>query len=380
MLAGEVPYAGLTEIGDIMKAHIETPLPSVQQRCPEVPLFLANFVAAMVEKDPANRLPSAFAGAVALREIRSRIEDLQAGVINDTGFRTEPAPIDSLMFRADRDGAGLAATRVQAPKFDPHAKTRTDAPVVGGGDTVVDSRPAGEATGTPVMRATVRQAPRVVGGGIQHSIAHAATEFDLPKVAPPQAAKIDRNADTNTAAPFMPRSRSNFDTERLIDGLGDAPADFVGAIPSPSQPMQPMQPMQPEHTTGQIAMSRNASVVNAPVVAPSAFRKQMIAFAIALGVFAIVLVPVFLKVRKVLAPTPPPAAATSLAPPAPAPTPMPTPTTSMTTAEPAPVESVVASASAVPAATTTAAPKPPAVQKPKKHVVDPNDPSTVPFE
>jgi len=391
MLAGEVPYAGITEIGDIMKAHIETPLPSVQQRCPEVPLYLANFVAAMVEKDPANRLPTAFAGAVALREIRARIENEQAGVINDTGFRTEPAPVDSLMFRADRDSAALAQTRVPAAKFDPNAKTRTDGAVVSG-DTVIDSRPAGAGTAaasaapgaTPVLRTTVVQAPRVVGGGVQHSIAHAATEFDLPQVTPPmhiakRAGAIDRNAATNTAAPFMPRSRANFDTERLIDGLGDAPPGDFGAMPSPSPPMQPMQPMQPEHTTGQIAMSRNASLANAPVVAPNALRRQMTAFAITLGVLTLVLVPVFLKVRKVYAPAP--AAATSVAPPAAAPAPTPS---ILVTAEPAaapvPVPVIAsASAAAVVTATATAAPKP-AVQKPKKPVVDPNDPSTVPFE
>jgi eukaryotic-like serine/threonine-protein kinase len=97
MLTGEAPFAEHKEIGDILKAHLEQPLPSVMNACPDAPLYLANFVSMLTAKDPNDRAPTAFAAAVGLREIRSRLENQQAGVLNNTGFKTEPTPMENML-------------------------------------------------------------------------------------------------------------------------------------------------------------------------------------------------------------------------------------------------------------------------------------------
>ena len=38
MLTGEAPFSEYKEIGDILKAHLEKPLPSVMNKCADAPL------------------------------------------------------------------------------------------------------------------------------------------------------------------------------------------------------------------------------------------------------------------------------------------------------------------------------------------------------
>lgn len=382
MLTGEVPFADRKEVGDILQAHLGQTLPSMTEKCAEAPLYLANFVASMVAKNPDDRPPTAFAAAVGLREIRSRLEHQQAGVLNNTGFKTEPTPMENMLHAAARDDSGLAVTREEplmisgaAPASATSAKARASGGV---NDTVVDSPRSASGVSNP----TVRYTPRIAGAPVlapgpvpvpvpvDNSVAMANTEIGAPK------RHVDRNAATNTAAPIVPRSRPNHDTEMLLRGLSFDPAAYAETEQAP--------PRNEERTTGVIAMSRNASVAATPPVAArgmSPLAKQVTAFCLTLLVFAAIGVPVLWNLKKEYGARDDVTKTTAAAPP-PAAAPAPPPVAAVPSA--APSASASATALAV-TATTTATPAPAPAPKPRaaqpvKPKIDPNDPSTVPMD
>jgi eukaryotic-like serine/threonine-protein kinase len=409
MLTGLAPFAEHREVGAVLKANLEEPLPSVMSACPDAPLYLANFVAMLTAKDPGERPPTAFAAAVGLREIRSRLENQQAGVLNNTGFKTEPTPMENMLHAAARpDDSGLAATReeplvlpsgeksaIAAVRAAVSGMSAPVAPVAASGpgpavsDTVVDAtraHPVGSARG-PMLNPTIPHTPRVPGLAppIDNSVAMADTQIGAVKNV------VDRNAKTNTAAPIVQRSRPNYDTEMLLRGLSFDPAAYAET--------EQAQPRSDDRTPGALAVSRNPSFVTPtpPPASPAAgesglspFARQVMAFCLTLFVIGLIGAPILWKVRKEYG-TPadaPPAAAAPIAAPAPPPSPAsaapasaaPAPTTAVTTPPSASVAAAPeVSATAPPTAKTTPTPpaKPRAPARPK---IDPNDPSTIPME
>ncbi len=389
MLTGEAPFAHLKEVGEILKGQLEEPLPFVSVKCPEAPPYLANFVAQMVAKNPDERPQTAFAAAVALREIRGRLEAKEARVLNNTGFKTEPTPMENMLFGATPHHGGTATQQTQGAAT-PNVQSM---PGMSGvvQDTIVDTpRMDGGGGG---LKTTVRQAPRVVGGGVQHPMVSAETEVDTPRngpSTPPMGGGIDRNAKTNTSAPFMPPSKPNFDTERLLAGIVDpaayaetdaAPAGMPGGpAVGPASLAPPMHgsPSQgpEERTTGAIAMSRDPSMVVAPP-REQVFKKQVIAFCVTLLVFAVISVPVLWKLKKEYGPgahatqaaqaTQPTTTTTAVAA-APSPSPSPAPSPSSPPA-PSPAPSAAEPAAvATPSALPAAAPKPSVTTRPRATV------------
>jgi serine/threonine-protein kinase len=69
MLAGHLPYAGESPIAIALK-HVSAPVPHVDADEPSISPALAAIVRKLMQKDPADRFPSAVAVATALREAR----------------------------------------------------------------------------------------------------------------------------------------------------------------------------------------------------------------------------------------------------------------------------------------------------------------------
>ncbi|HJU75299.1 MAG TPA: serine/threonine-protein kinase [Gemmatimonadaceae bacterium] len=66
MLAGELPFTAQSTPALLVK-HISERPPSIDERCPDAPRDLARAIMLLLEKEPANRFPSAEAFATALR-------------------------------------------------------------------------------------------------------------------------------------------------------------------------------------------------------------------------------------------------------------------------------------------------------------------------
>ncbi|MDB4946160.1 MAG: serine/threonine protein kinase, partial [Labilithrix sp.] len=100
LITGAPPFADKKELGPLLLAHLNDRLPKISELVPDAPPGIDDFLAYLLEKDPARRPPTAFAAAVAAREIRSYIEARQDGSVHATDFKTEPSPMDNFLIEA----------------------------------------------------------------------------------------------------------------------------------------------------------------------------------------------------------------------------------------------------------------------------------------
>lgn len=83
MLAGKVPHEGTTNIGKVV-AHLTSRAPDVRTEAPDVPAWLAELIRRLMERDPADRPPTAEAVLEAMqtrkRDVRWRLKRSRAGL------------------------------------------------------------------------------------------------------------------------------------------------------------------------------------------------------------------------------------------------------------------------------------------------------------
>ena len=99
MLTGELPFAAQSTPALLVK-HISERPPSVEERCPNAPRDLTRAIMLLLEKDPANRFPSAEALSTALStrnvpalpEASVYVEQRGAGDRYPQRYRDEPHP------------------------------------------------------------------------------------------------------------------------------------------------------------------------------------------------------------------------------------------------------------------------------------------------
>ena len=127
LLTGEMPFAKIKDVPALLNAHVNDALPKPSLIAADVPLSLDKFLATMLAKDPAERPPTAFAAAVALREIRGKYESEQSSSMLSPEYKTEPSPMEDVLYAASPDNPPIV-TEV--------------APPLGISDTTPDSEPA----------------------------------------------------------------------------------------------------------------------------------------------------------------------------------------------------------------------------------------------
>lgn len=97
LLTGQPPFAGLFRMSALAEAHQRgAPLrPSAFDR--NAPRELDDLVALLCAKAPERRPPTAFAAAVAVRDVRARLEARAEGALHARDFATEPSPMDDAL-------------------------------------------------------------------------------------------------------------------------------------------------------------------------------------------------------------------------------------------------------------------------------------------
>ena len=113
MLTGELPFNASSTPALLVKHISETPTP-VHQRCPGVPPDLGRAVMMMLEKDPANRFPSAAALATAL-ETGEVPEPANGGPLS---LGTQPGRGMQVLARGHDDGALAAPTGEELARWN----------------------------------------------------------------------------------------------------------------------------------------------------------------------------------------------------------------------------------------------------------------------
>jgi hypothetical protein len=85
LLAGEPPLRGGSKLGTIV-AHLRQKAPDVRTRRPDVPAWLAAFVARLLEKDPSRRYPTAAAAVADLRAGRVKRRQARRWLLAGAGL------------------------------------------------------------------------------------------------------------------------------------------------------------------------------------------------------------------------------------------------------------------------------------------------------
>src|SRR5260221_534377 len=108
LLTGRPPFAGPNH-GSVflkMKAHVEAPVPPIQERCPDVPDRLAAALERMLAKDPSGRFVSAAGVAAALQRFATGagmaslpLTPPPRGSGKKAGSRTGPLALSRACFR-----------------------------------------------------------------------------------------------------------------------------------------------------------------------------------------------------------------------------------------------------------------------------------------
>lgn len=157
LLTGEPPFAERLRLGDVVHAHLHGALPPPSTRNRHVPAELDALVALLCARDPRSRPPTAFAAALALREVRRQLEAREAGAIHAPDFATEPAPMNDALFLASEAEPRLV-TEHEATQAEEPEVTDTTGPATpyatSAGDPVPDTIPLREMWPTAVAPAT----------------------------------------------------------------------------------------------------------------------------------------------------------------------------------------------------------------------------------
>lgn len=264
LLTGESPFSSIKDIGALLNAHLNDALPKPSLSNPDVPLTLDRFLESMLAKDPEERPPTAFAAAVALREIRSRFESDQSDSIHAPEFQTEPSPMEDVLFAASPDDLPIV-TEV--------------APPLGINDTTPDSAPQ-----MASLRAALREGsdPSTTAPSPQVTrpdAGRAAQLRTVPMAAPVREKPgVDRAARTNTARARTPSARPGpNDTARVVD-LDLGIADTTPAAPRGTRRSSP--PVTNATTNQPLVVSRHDEDPRSP--ASTRARRRTILFGIKL--------------------------------------------------------------------------------------------------
>jgi serine/threonine-protein kinase len=285
LLTGEAPFSKLKDIGAILNAHLNTALPKPSLSAPDVPLSLDRFIDCMLAKDPADRPPTAFAAAVALREIRSRLEAEQSTTIHSPEFKTEPSPMEDVLYAASPDHRPIITEVAPplgihdtTPDLAPNHQSSVRPPNAGSGES--SSAPSSTTEPSPgIVAAPPRLTPQNRTVPLAPAVkADAETEPDL---SPRPKPFVDRAARTNTAPARGPTARrGSGDTTPM-----DEP-DAGGAFPRASLPgSTTSQPLVVSHPAPLVPAHADAGARNAARAQRKKrlFAAKVLATALALG-------------------------------------------------------------------------------------------------
>lgn len=172
LIAGRRPFDGPSDF-EIMRAHVEEPVPDLRALRPDVPLEVANVIASALAKDPSHRFQSARAMAVALHHASRALPDDAWGPLTDGGpprpraalvlprdSTTEeaPRPGDTFQTGGDRIAAEVPSTVVTRASR-PSARSRPSAPVP------VDAKVPSTPLAPPPRRRRSRVLAQLIAGG-----------------------------------------------------------------------------------------------------------------------------------------------------------------------------------------------------------------------
>lgn len=197
-LTGRSPFSRSTDLRELVNAQVNEVPPRLKSLMDGVPTELDELVACLLAKKQEHRPETAARTAIILRDMKERLERARRGPAVIDENRTEPTPMDTLLFTTmaqdGADGAGLPSTRRGALKTPPQNDTVPGAPPFA--DVVHDTLE------TPIGFDTTEP-----DGGI------------VAASSAPRRERVDRNAKTNTyQAPVFPRGPKN-DTEQIEDIL-----------------------------------------------------------------------------------------------------------------------------------------------------------------
>jgi serine/threonine-protein kinase len=319
LLTGQAPFAKLKDLGAIMNAHLNEPLPPASRLALDVPPVVDKLLEAMLAKDPDERPPTAFAAAVAVREVRSRIETEQSTSIHAPEFKTEPSPIDDVLFAASPD--------------DPPIVTEVATPSLGPADTVPD-----DGTHSEKLRAALAAGEAARADTQEQSVkprAFVSPARTVPLAAPikkdeaPKKVVVDRNARTNTgrAAPVVVAPGPH---DTIPIGIADAAA-LAETTPANAPEPAAARPRAAavsitDHTTSQaLVLTPGTDASQEMKGAPSrrrgaTFAVKLAAFSVAVGLAAALVTSLAIRASRrtaaapVAAEAPTPALASSIAP------------------------------------------------------------------
>ena len=190
MLAGELPFNAPTVAGILMK-QITEPAPLLHEKWPDIPEDLSLAVARCLEKDPANRWPSADG-------MRRALESRNMGGYRPTGLgwkaetRPSPAPTRPVTSRSPRPTRGLTRPIGERP-----APTRP--PTRDNVSRAMRSqieRPPRPGTERPLGRALIRDESRLA----RRAARQGDTPIDLPETGEPMVVREARAAFARWAA------------------------------------------------------------------------------------------------------------------------------------------------------------------------------------
>lgn len=197
-LTGRSPFSRSTDLRELVNAQVNEVPPRLKSLMDGVPTELDDLVACLLAKKQDQRPETAARTAIILRDMKERLERARRGPAVIDENRTEPTPMDTLLFTTMAhdgvEGAGLPGTRRGALKTPQQNDTVPGAPPFA--DVVHDTLE------TPIDFDTTEPA----GGG----------------VAPRSASgrdRVDRHAKTNTYKEPQRRRAPQNDTEQIDDIL-----------------------------------------------------------------------------------------------------------------------------------------------------------------
>lgn len=208
LLTGTPPFADLYRITELARAHEVGPTPRPTAHAPDLPPDVDALVALLCAKDPAARPPNAFAAAIAVRDVRARLEAREAASVHAPDFRTEPSPIEDALFRATGE---LPALHTEAPASVTATVSRNTRAA-----PIPSSRTMRMQHALPTVPATPLSGFALPGAGSGpdtcDTLASADHQASPVPQARPTAPCVDRAAITLTALHAFPRALAANDT------------------------------------------------------------------------------------------------------------------------------------------------------------------------
>jgi serine/threonine protein kinase len=240
LLTGQAPYAGVFRMSDLAEAHQHAPPPRPSAFARDVPRDLDALVALLCAKDPARRPPSAFAAAVAVRDVRARLEARAQGSLHTPDFATEPSPMDDafLVAPSTRD----LAFETQRPAFETRAPSPSLELPTSRTIRMLHALPTA-AIGTPLgtnEEARRRGFASASDVDVLATLPSAEHVPELARALRRATGPVDRAAHTHTAAYSAPPPRAANDTH-AAHALQPAPVYARPARPANARVVVPSQ-------------------------------------------------------------------------------------------------------------------------------------------